>query len=118
MSSFVHPIRLAKVTATYRWREDARFDHDYYELAHARLTVQLLAPLGLVRFECDRTVGTGTWQPGTVVATSNAYFQSVEAAHEALAKVGVSLAADLPNYTNIRPVLHVSEVFAHTFSPN
>jgi hypothetical protein len=84
MSSFDHPVRLAKVTGTYRWREGARFDHAYYESAHARLTTQLLAPLGLVRFE-----------------------------QQALAQVGAELAADLPNYTNIRPSLHVSEVLAH-----
>ena len=113
MSSFNHPVRLAKVTGTYRWREDAQFDHEYYESAHARLTIELLSPLGLVRFECDRTVGSGSWQPGTVVATSNAYFPSVADAHEALARVGAKLAADLPNYTNIRPTLHVSEVLAH-----
>ncbi|WP_128003565.1 EthD family reductase [Piscinibacter defluvii] len=113
MSTFLNPVRLAKVTGTYHWREDARFDHEYYESAHARLTTHLLAPLDLVRFECDRTVGPGPWQPGIVVATSNAYFQSVAAAHEALSRVGAELAADLPNYTNIRPVLHVSEVLAH-----
>ena len=112
MSSFHNPTRLAKVTGTYRWHEDARFDHEYYESAHTSLTTQLLAPLGLVRFECDRTVSSGPWQPGAVVATSNAYFESVAAAREAVAKVGAALAADLPNYTNIRPVLHVSEVLA------
>lgn len=113
MSSFLHPTRLAKVTSVYRSREDSRFDHEYYESAHARLTTQLLAPLGLVRFECDRTVSAAPLQPGSVVATSNAYFQSVANAQEALAKVGAQLAADLPNYTNIRPVLHVSEVLVH-----
>jgi uncharacterized protein (TIGR02118 family) len=113
MSSFHHPARLAKVTGTYRWREDARFDHEYYESAHARLTTQLLAPLGLLRFECDRTVSSGPWRPGVIVATSNAYFESVALAQQALAKVGGELAADLPNYTNIQPSLHVSEVLAH-----
>lgn len=113
LSSFHHPVRLAKITGTYRWSEDAQFDHQYYESAHARLTTELLEPLGLLRFECDRVVSSGSWSPGAVVATSSAYFSSVAAAQEALVKVAAKLGADLPNYTTIRPVLHVSEVLAH-----
>lgn len=107
------PARIAKVTGIYRWVDDARFDHAYYETTHAALTTELLAPLGLLRFECDRTVGPGPRQAGDVVATSNAYFPSVEAAGKALAAAGARLAADIPNYTSLRPVLHLSEVVVH-----
>lgn len=113
MSGLGSPARLAKVTGIYRWTDGARFDHDYYGSAHARLTTELLAPLGLLRFESDRTVGAGAPQPGAVVATSNAYFASVAEARAALAQAGAALAADLPRYTNIRPALHVSEVLVH-----
>lgn len=107
------PARLAKVTGIYRWTEGAHFDHDYYGSAHARLTAELLAPLGLLRFESDRTLGAGAPQAGAVVATSNAYFGSLAEAQAALAKAGSALAADLANYTNIRPALHLSEVLVH-----
>lgn len=105
--------RLAKVTGIYRWSDGARFDHDYYHSEHARLTTELLAPLGLLRFESDRTVGAPGLQPGTVVACSNAYFASLGEAQAALSRAGAALAADLPKYTNIRPVLHLSEVLVH-----
>jgi uncharacterized protein (TIGR02118 family) len=105
--------KLAKVTGVYRWADGAHFDHAYYGTAHARLTTELLAPLGLLRFESDRTVGDGSPQPGEVVATSNAYFATIAEAHTALRKAGAALAADLANYTNIRPMLHVSEVLLH-----
>jgi uncharacterized protein (TIGR02118 family) len=113
MSYSGHPARLAKVTGIYRWAEGAHFDHDYYATAHARLTTELLGPLGLLRFESDRTVSASAPQPGAVVATSNAYFASISEAHAALASAGGALAADLPKYTNIRPVLHFSEVWVH-----
>lgn len=107
------PARLAKVTGIYRWSEGAHFDHEYYASTHAKLTTELLAPLGLLRFECDRTVGASLPQPGSVVATSNAYFASLGEAQAALSKAGAALGADVPHYTNIRPVLHISEVLVH-----
>lgn len=107
------PAKLAKVTGIYRWADGAHFDHDYYGSAHARLTTELLAPLGLLRFESDRTVLSGPPQSGVVIATSNAYFASVNEARAALARAGAALAADLPQYTNIRPALHISEVLVH-----
>lgn len=107
------PARIAKVTGIYRWTDGAHFDHEYYGDVHARLTTELLAPLGLLRFESDRTISAGAPQAGAVVATSNAYFGSLALAQVALAQAGSALAADLPNYTNIRPALHLSEVLVH-----
>lgn len=113
MSNTDHSSKLAKVTGIYRWSEGAHFDHDYYGSVHALLTTELLAPFGLLRFESDRTIGTNDPQSGTVVATSNAYFASIGEAQAALAKAGPALAADIANYTNIRPILHISEVSVH-----
>lgn len=113
MISSNHPAKLAKVTGIYRWAEDAHFDHQYYGSAHAQLTTELLKPLGLLRFECDRIVSSGLPQPGAVVATSNAYFASVSEAQAALASAGALLAADLPKYTNIRPAIYISTVWVH-----
>lgn len=77
MGQITSPPKLAKVTGIYRWADGAHFGHDYYGTAHARLTTELLAPLGLLRFESDRTVGDGSPKPGEVVATSNAYFATI-----------------------------------------
>ncbi|MCU0633830.1 MAG: hypothetical protein MUE41_03055, partial [Gemmatimonadaceae bacterium] len=100
------PTRLAKITGIHRWSEGAHFDHDDYGTAHATLTIELLAPRGLLRLEADRTNGTTEPRPGEIVATSNADFASVAVARAALASAGAALAADIPRYTNIRPVLH------------
>jgi hypothetical protein len=71
------------------------------------------APLGLLRFEADGTDGTTEPRPGEIIATSNADFASVAVARAALASAGAALAADIPRYINIRPVLHVSDVLVH-----
>src|SRR6516164_6482699 len=95
--------KLIKVTGNYRWLEGEHFDDNYYCNHHARLAWRLLHPLGLVRFECDKSLISGEPNGGAIVATSNAYFSSLETAHAALAEAGAQLAADVPRYTNIRP---------------
>lgn len=107
------PTRLAKITGLYRWSEGAHFDHSYYGAEHARLSTELLQPLGLLRFESEQALQATPPTPGTVVATSNAYFPSLKQAQAALAQAGAALAADIPRYTNIRPTLHLGEVLVY-----
>ncbi len=54
------PVRIAKVTGLYRWADDARFDHRYYETTHA-------APTFLVHDVVHYAVGN---MPGAVPHTS------------------------------------------------
>lgn len=101
---------MVKVCGNYRWFEGARFDHAYYKSEHMRLTRELLRPLGLQRLESDETLSSQPPRPGVVVATSNAYFLSVSAAQTALNAAGAKLLADVLNYTDINPEIHVCAV--------
>src|SRR5690606_12238069 len=65
---------MIKVTALYRWREGATFNHDYYHGAHMRIARQVLGPLGLLRLESDRVLYPGDPRPGQVMALTNAFF--------------------------------------------
>jgi uncharacterized protein (TIGR02118 family) len=111
MVSIPHHTKVAKITGNYRWVQGAHFNHEYYEGKHASLTWQLLRPLGLLRFECDRVLLSGEAVPGAIIATSSAYFSSLAAAQAAAAAAGRQLATDIPAYTSIRPELHLSEVW-------
>lgn len=104
---------MVKISGNYRWFEGARFDHAYYRAEHMRLTRELLRPLGLQRLESDSTLSAHPPAPGQIIATSNACFATLAAAQAALQQAGAALLADLPNYTNIRPDLHLSEVDSH-----
>lgn len=104
---------MVKVTGNYRWFNGAKFDHEYYKTEHMRLTRELLLPLGLQRLESDQTLSAEPSSPGQVIATSNAYFVSLPAAHAALAKAGAALLSDVQRYTNIQPELHVCAVTSH-----
>ncbi|MBB5207996.1 EthD family reductase [Chiayiivirga flava] len=115
MSSGVGAIKRVKVVGIYRWAADAWFDHDYYTTEHARLAGQLLQPLGMIRFECSRALIDGPPTAGAVIATSNAYFSTLAQARTAVLAAGALLAADLPNYSGLRPELQFHEVCVSTW---
>ena len=104
---------MIKVTALYRWREGASFNHDYYHGEHMRIARAALQPLGLVRLESDRVLYPGEPRPGQVVALTNAFFNDLEQAQTAARQTATVLMADVPNYTNIAPESYFANVHAH-----
>ncbi|WP_313084009.1 EthD family reductase [Pulveribacter sp.] len=104
---------MIKVTVLYRWREGARFDHDYYHGAHMRIARQALGPLGLARLESDRALYPGQPRSGQVVALTSAYFPTLEQAQAAARQSAPVLMADIPNYTDIEPESYLAQVAVH-----
>lgn len=104
---------MIRVTGFYRWAEGAHFDHSYFNSEHARITREALQDLGLLRLESDQFLSPQGPQDGEVIATTNAYFATLEAAQQALAKAGATLMADVSNYTNLTPEIRLSKVSSH-----
>lgn len=102
-----------KVTALYRWREGARFDHDYYHGEHMRIARAALQPFGLVRLESDRVLYPGAPRPGQVVALTNAFFSDLQQAQAAARHTAAALTADVPNYTDITPESYFAQMLPH-----
>lgn len=104
---------MIRVIGFYRWKEGATFDHDYYHSTHMRLTHELLQPLGLVRLESDRYLSRKPPRDGDVIAASNAYFETIDAANAAMAAAGAELMADVPKYTSLTPETRIAQVNTH-----
>jgi uncharacterized protein (TIGR02118 family) len=78
------------------------FDHDYYRERHVPLA---LRKWGLERAEIDKGVD------GPYVAAVHFRFDSLEAMTAALSGEGsAQVTADVANYTNITPVVQISEI--------
>jgi uncharacterized protein (TIGR02118 family) len=93
---------MIKVTVTYPSGEGSTFDHDYYAGSHVPLAVKAWNPL---RTEIDKGVS------GPNVASVQFYFDSMDAFQGALGKPETAeVMADVANYTNIEPVMQVSEI--------
>ena len=105
---------MVRVAGIYQWKEGARFNHQYYTTRHMELTYRLLTPFGLIRLESDRAVINDSAEEGEIIATSHAYFDTVEQAHAALAATGDELMADVSNYTTLQPQVYIGVVTSHT----
>ena len=104
---------MIRVTGFIVGLKGAHFDHTYFNSEHARITREALKDLGLLRLESDQFLSPQDPQNGEVIATTNAYFATLEAAQQALAKAGATLMADVVNYTNLKPEIRLSKVSSH-----
>jgi len=93
---------MIKLTVSYPSGEGTTFDHDYYSASHVPLCVNTFNP---TKTEIEKGID------GPNVAGVAFYFDSMEAMQGAFAnpKMG-DVMADVANYTNIAPVMQVSEV--------
>ena len=91
--------------------ESDQFDMDYYLNKHIPLVRQLLDSFGLVRTEVDKGIGTqepGAPAPYAIIA--HLIFNSIEEMGKGLGAHDPELAADVPNFTDIKPQFQISEM--------
>lgn len=101
---------MIKVSVMYPHKSNARFDHAYYRDKHMPLVQERLG--SACRFyTVDKGLGGGS--PGeapTYVAMCHIYCDSVDAFNNAFAPHAKEILGDIPNYTDLTPVLQISEV--------
>ena len=99
---------MIKVSVMYPSRPDATFDADYYLNRHMPLVARLLG--GVMKGGgVDRGIGTPDG-PAPYLFMAHLWFESMETFQSAMGEHGPALMADIPNYTNVQPVVQVSEV--------
>jgi uncharacterized protein (TIGR02118 family) len=94
----------------YPYRADAKFDMDYYCDSHMPLVERKLRP-ALKGLAVDRGLEGGA--PGSTpayVAVCHLMFDSVAEYQAAFGRNADAILSDIPNYTDIEPVLQISEV--------
>jgi uncharacterized protein (TIGR02118 family) len=93
---------MIRLSVLYPRREDAVFDHDYYRERHVPLA---LRTWGLERAEIDKGID------GPYVAAVHFHFESTEAMTASMSgESSGQVSADVANYTNITPVVQISEI--------
>ncbi|MEU6375424.1 EthD family reductase [Streptomyces sp. NPDC046909] len=102
---------MIKATIGYPFTEGARFDHDYYQNSHLPMVKATLSPR-LRRLAVDRGLVGG--EPGSnppYIIVGHLYFDSLESMTEAYTDdARTKIFNDIPNFTDIHPVLMISEV--------
>lgn len=98
------------LTALYPKTADSQFDLDYYLTTHLPLVNQLLIPFGLTSVDLRAGLAGGEPNsPPTFDLICYLNFDSVEALQQAMTTQGAELAADVPNFSNMQPIIQISQ---------
>jgi len=101
---------MIRVTVVYPNSKHSRFDIAYYCKTHIPL-VQRLLGAALKGVAVEHGIGGGTpGSPAPYLAIGQLQFDSVEAFQASFGPHPQEIMADVANYTNIQPVIQLSEV--------
>lgn len=101
---------MIKLSVLYPDQTGAKFDMDYYCNSHIPMVQQ---KLGAACKGAAVEQGVSGASPGSrpsYVAMGHLYFDSVEAFQAAFSPHAQAIMADIPNYTDIQPLIQLSEV--------
>ena len=101
---------MIKVSVLYPNGVGKKFDMEYYCNQHVSLVGGLLGD-AVKGATVEKGIGGGEpGSPATYAAMSSLYFNTVEAFQNSFGPNQEKIMADLPNFTNIEPVIQISEV--------
>lgn len=93
----------------YPWQADAKFDYDYYRNKHLKMLADLYGK-SVGKMQVRKGLRKGDGSAPAFVTALTVEIHSMDA-YEAASKEHVSkLIADVPNFTNIRPVAQIEEI--------
>ena len=101
---------MIKVSVMYPHQAGARFDHAYYRDKHMPL-VQARMGASCLFYTVDKGLAGGApGDPPTYVGMCHIFCDSVEAFQGGFGPHAADILADVANYTDITPVMQISEV--------
>jgi uncharacterized protein (TIGR02118 family) len=101
---------MIRVSFFYPNRQGSRFNADYYIDVHMPLSIRLLgSALKGVSAEIGLSAAMPD-QPAPYAAIATFDFESVQAFTAAVMPHYVELQGDIPNYTDIEPMVQISEI--------
>ena len=101
---------MIKVSVMYPNTPGARFDHDYYRDRHMPLVKQRMGD-ACRYYTVDRGLSGGAADaPAPYVGMCHIFCDSVQAFESSFGPHAKEILGDIPNYTDLKPVMQVSEV--------
>ena len=100
---------MIKVSVFYPNSPGARFDMAYYTSKHMPMVQQKVTTCKGISAEGGVAGGTPGSKP-TYIAAGHLLFDSVAAFQSGFGPHAEEIMADIPNYTNIQPIIQVSEI--------
>jgi uncharacterized protein (TIGR02118 family) len=101
---------IIKVSVMYPYAEGKTFNMEYYETKHMPMVVKFLGS-NLIKYTIEKGLASGIPnQPLPFIAIGTFYVKSLSDYQAAISPNRDAIRADFSNYTNISPVILVSEV--------
>lgn len=101
---------MIKVCIMYPYEEGKFFDMDYYKNNHMPMLAELFGD-AMLHYEIDNGVsGRTPDEPIPFLAIGYLYFQTISDYDRAFGPNAEQIIGDIPNYTNIQPLVQISEV--------
>ena len=101
---------MIKVSVMYPTTAGSRFDHDYYRDKHMPMIQQLMGDACL-RYEVDKGLsGDGNGSQPRYVAMCHIFCDSFESFEAGFGPHAREIQHDIPNYTDLMPLMQISEV--------
>jgi uncharacterized protein (TIGR02118 family) len=97
------------ITVLYETAEGSTFDLDYYMAKHMPLVGEKFGPFGLKSWRVLKGVGAPSGGPAKFGIVANLEFDTAQQFKDAVAAEGGPVFGDVPNFTNITPVVVISE---------
>lgn len=101
---------MIKVSILYPNTPASRFDADYYLKVHMPLAVRLLGPSIKAASAEIGIIGGMPDQAAPYAAIAGFTCESIQAFTDAFLPNAAELQGDIPNYTNIAPIIQMSEL--------
>lgn len=99
-----------KVTILYPNGDGKTFDMDYYSNKHMSMLASLFGD-SLKKIEIDKGISDGTPNDSIpYLAIGYLYFENLSAYQNSFEPHAEKIRGDIPNYTNIQPIVQISEV--------
>ncbi len=101
---------MIKVTILYPNSDGKTFDMDYYSNKHMPMVASLLGDsLKLLAID-EGIAGRTPDEPIPYLAIGYLYFDELSAYQNAFGSNAEKIVNDIPNYTNIQPIIQISEI--------
>ena len=102
---------MIRVSVLYPDGDGKTFDHDYYANSHIPMVTEKLKSFGLAGGAVDKGLGgAAPGAPAPYVSIGHLLFETIEGFQQAFGAHGEEIMADIPNYTNIEPIIQISEI--------
>jgi uncharacterized protein (TIGR02118 family) len=109
---------MIKVSVIYPNKPGARFDHDYYRAKHLPLIKSRMGA-GLKYYAIDKGLaGKDGKAPPAYVAMCHLLSDSMEAYHSSFGPYAKEIDGDIPKFTDVTPVVQISEVVVENSAEN